>query len=175
MTRNLSKTWTAAIRRSWDKGWQWPLLVVALLAIPVGANLWLLRQAMADPGMAIERDYYRKAVAWDTHLAQQQRSAALGWHLDLQVMPAARTGQPSTVAVNLRDRDGKPIRDAKVVVQAFHNGHASQVLDALAAPVADGYAATLPLVWHGLHEFRFTVTRGADVFTQVVRQDVAVL
>lgn len=168
------KMWLDGVRLGLKKGWQWPALVVALLAIPVTANLWLLRQALADPGMAIEHDYYRKAVAWDTHLEQERRSDALGWHLDLRVAPAAHAGQLTAATVDLRERDGRPIRDAKVMVQALHNGHASQVLDALATPVADGYRAMLPLVWHGLHEFRFTVTRGADVFTQVVRQDVAV-
>ena len=44
---------------------KWPLFVVALLLISVLAHVFLIAKALHDPGLAVEKDYYRRAIQWD--------------------------------------------------------------------------------------------------------------
>ena len=54
------------------RGLWWPIAVAAILATTVAANIWVMMIANDDPSFAIEPDYYRKALAWDTTLAQSR-------------------------------------------------------------------------------------------------------
>lgn len=54
----------------------WPLAVIGVLAVTVGANVWLIQVAREPNGAVIEPDYYRRAVAWDSLAARQGRSDA---------------------------------------------------------------------------------------------------
>ncbi|MBM4187760.1 MAG: hypothetical protein FJ206_10680 [Gemmatimonadetes bacterium] len=140
----------------------WPLAIVAVLGLTVGANGYLLIRANDDP-MPLERDYYRKAVAWDSTMAQARRNLSLGWRLS-----AALSAEGNLEAI-LADGQGNPITDAIVTVDAFpiafEDGEASGVL----ATRSPGYATSLTLRRPGLHEFRFAVTRGEERFTATLR------
>ena len=153
------------------KGWYWPYLLGGLLGLVVVINLVFVYIATNDPSFAVEKDYYRKALAWDRTMAQQGANEALGWRLDLAVAPAL--GSAAVLAVTLVDRDGAPIDSASVSVEAFHTARAAGILaGTLAETPEHRYETTLPMRRPGLWEFRFRVTRGSDVFTRVLRQDV---
>ena len=51
----------------------WPWAIGAVLLITVAANLALFHVAGSDPSFVIEPDYYAKAVAWDSTMAQTRR------------------------------------------------------------------------------------------------------
>jgi nitrogen fixation protein FixH len=150
----------------------WPLAVVAVLAVTVGANVVIYLLAR-DPGAAVvERDYYRRAVAWDSTMADERRSAELGWRLAAELGAVGADGAPLTV--RLTGRDGAPLSDAAVRVEAVHNLDAGHPVAAALAPAGDGrYVARLPLRHAGLWELRFAVTRGAERFTQSLRREAA--
>jgi len=155
------------------KGWYWPLLLVALLAFGVAANLVLLVAAGGDPSFAVEPAYYAKAVDWDRHQAQARASAALGWQATLDVGPADRGSGLASVVARLADRDGAELAGVQVEIEAFHNARASQLVHAvLVEQAGPAYAARLPVVRAGLWEFRLTARRGADTFTAVLERDV---
>lgn len=148
------------------KGWIWPVLLVGLLVLGVGANLVLLAVASGDPSFAVERDYYRKGMEWDRTLAQRQADARLGWTLACEV----RAGM---VDVALRDAAGAPVPGATVSLEGFHNARAAQIVTAVLADAGSGiYRAQAPIVRPGLWELRFRAVRGADVFTQTVTYQV---
>ena len=52
-----------------------------MLALTVGANFWLYVAANDDRGIAIEPDYYQKAVAWDSSMAQARENRRSGWRV----------------------------------------------------------------------------------------------
>jgi hypothetical protein len=52
-----------------------------------------------------------------------------------------------------------------VAVETFANARRDDILTATVRPAATGYVTTLPMRRDGLWEFRFTVTRGDDLFT----------
>lgn len=142
----------------------WPTLIVLALLGNVALGVTLMRVAADDPHFAVEPDYYRKAVAWDSAQALAAATAALGWHAE-PVVGAVAGDAPVPVAVQLTDREGRPLEGAAVALEARAVAHAAEPL---AAPLAPGaapgrYEAMLPVARTGLWELRVQVVRGSDL------------
>lgn len=151
----------------------WPTIVVTVLGVHVVLGLVAARVASHDPSSAIEPDYYRKAVAWDSTLAQGRRSAALGWRLIPTLGPTG-DGTAALLAFEFRDSHGALVKEAHVSVEARQIAHADDLVRATLAVRDDGaYAAQLPLARPGLWEFRVLATHGADRFATSVRMDAS--
>jgi len=155
------------------KGWQWPWIVGGLMAVVVGANLILLYVATSDPSFAVEENYYQKGLDWDSKRAQDRRNAELGWSLELDV---ARTRSPDgTIVVTARliDDEGRPISDASIHLETFHNARAAYILEGDLEVNGEGsYSVTLPMRRPGLWEFRFEVTRAGHRFTHTAVEEL---
>lgn len=149
----------------------WPVGIVAVLAVTVAANLVLLWAANQPGGAAVEPDYYRKALAWDSTKAIAARSDSLGWRLDAQLVPAA--GGRTRVEASLLDRGGQPVRDVKLSVEAIHNLDPAHPVRAALAPDGPGFATTARLPHPGLWELRFIATRGGARFVTTLRRERA--
>ncbi|MDX2192472.1 MAG: FixH family protein [Gemmatimonadales bacterium] len=160
---------TAPARPS--RGLGWPTAIVAVLALTVGANIWVIRLATNDPTFAIEPDYYRKAVRWDDTQAQRARNARLGWSLE-PVLHAATAGGPAELVVRLADPAGQPVRGAALRVTARHNAHRDAGVAATLAEQPDGsYRGALPLRFGGEWHLQFEARRAHDAFTAESRID----
>ena len=152
-------------------GW-WPIAITGALAATVGANIWVMVIASDDPSFAIEPDYYRKALAWDTTMAQAAHNAALGWRITPAMGPIARDGR-AIVTARLTDSTGAVIRDAVVHVSALPIARSTAVQQIVLVPDGDGeYAAQFDARRPGQWELRFDAAVGRDRFTQVSRVDV---
>lgn len=148
----------------------WPLAIVAVLGITVAANAVLLYEAGGRHEAAIEPDYYRKAIAWDSTLAQRDRDAALGWRLDADLGARRPGGTPLTV--RLTDARGVRLAGARITVEAVPNAEGAHRLDAVLRETPHGdYAAPLPLDHRGLWELRFDVAQGGQRFTATLRRE----
>jgi nitrogen fixation protein FixH len=142
----------------------WPLALAAVLALTVIANVWLLWAANDDQHLAFEPDYYRKAVAWDSTVAQGERSRALGWTATVTL------GSDGLLTVRLADAGGGPVDSADLTVDVIPVAHANRATTATLGRTGPGLAETrVALVYPGLHELRVTAVRGADRFTSTVR------
>ena len=148
------------------------MAIVGVLALTVGANAWILYEANRDPNASVvEPDYYRKAVAYDSTLAQQRRDATLGWQLTATPGALDRRGTP--LRVTLADRDGRPLAGAVVTLAAIHNLDAGRVVPARFVTDAGGNAsARVAFDRAGLWELRFLVRLGTERFTADLRSDV---
>jgi hypothetical protein len=133
----------------------------------VAANIAVLVAAGGEDAAPIEPEYYRKAVAWDSTLAQRARDSVLGWRLEAELGGVSAHGSP--LAVRLTDRAGAPIENALVSVEAIHNRTAHRLHANLDAVSPGAYATRLPLTHPGLWELRFEVTRAGERFTRTVR------
>lgn len=152
------------------RGSLWPIGIALVLGLTVAANAALYYVAGDDPSFAVEPDYYAKAIAWDSTMAQTRRNQALGWHLD----PALAAFSPENgarLSVTLTDAQGKPISGAVVKVAALFNARAGTVFESTLAPTDGGYATRLAVTHRGQWELRFDVTRGTDRFTSTSRLD----
>jgi len=153
-------------------GMAWPIGIVVILTVFVAANLAVMRLANSDPSFAIEPDYYSKAVAFDSTMAIERRSAALGWTASAVVAPAAGTRQ-AAVRVTLADAARQPVRGASVSITARYNARANDVLSATLREDAPGeYDAPLAVGHAGQWEVRIDAVRGAEHFTASTRTDV---
>ena len=141
----------------------WPFVIAGALGLHVVGSLVMVYFATSNESYAVEPDYYRKALAWNDKQAQDRRNAELGWQLEFTVEPAP--GQDPTLSVELTRGDGSPVNGAAVNVEAFANARRNDVFTASLTTSAAGYETTLPMRRNGLWEFRFTVTRGDDLFT----------
>lgn len=178
----------------------WPTIIVTVLTANVVLGIVLSRIASGGSSLATEPDYYRKAVLWDSTLAQARRDAALGWQVtpslsalgpgvgaarngagDVQgdasrsasaAGPGAATG--AVLSLDVRDAAGVPVRGAAVRVDAWQLAHGDEALAATLAPdAAEGYRAWLPMARAGRWEVRVEATRGSDRFTATLRMDAS--
>ena len=148
----------------------WSLVPVGLIVAMLGGLGTMTYLATDDPSFAVEKDYYKKAVAWDDTRAQAEANARLGWKIELATQPH---GADLQVVAKVTDAQGVPIRGASVDLEAFANARASRVHTTTLVPAADAsYRGDVALTQPGLWEFRFKVESGGQRFTGVVRQEV---
>jgi nitrogen fixation protein FixH len=151
------------------RGAWWPIAITTVLATTVAANIWVMRIASDDPSFAIEPDYYRKAVEWDSTLVQARQDSILGWRLTPELQVVAATGKTQLTAT-LTDSTGAPISGAVVKVSALPVARANEVHEVtLAAAGAGEYMAQLDSRREGRWELRFDVRARSVRFTEVAR------
>ena len=155
------------------RGWYWPVAIVGLLVGGAAANIAFMIVANRDATFAVEPDYYRKAVDWDRTMAQEARNVELGWQVSARLEPV--DGGRARLVARVADRDGRPMTGAAVVVEAFPSARARDIASFTLAPAGpDGtYAVMLTRARPGLWELRLRVTRGDQVFTRTLSQDLA--
>ena len=142
----------------------WPAVIAGALTLHVVGSLVMVYFATSSESFAVEPDYYRKALAWDEKRAQDRHNAELGWQLEFTVEPAA-PGHDPKITVDLLDAEGSPLNHAKVSLEAFANTQADERFTVDLTAVDDHHEINLPMRRDGLWEFRFTVTRGDELFT----------
>jgi nitrogen fixation protein FixH len=151
------------------RGSWWPLAIAGVLATTVAANVWVSAIASDDPSFAIEQDYYKKAIAWDSTLAQAHTNLALGWHLTPTLGPI-RSGKLASLRVALTDTTGAAISNATVRVSALQVSRANDVHRVTLVASAGGmYSGQIDARLPGQWELRFDVTSGTTHFTDVSR------
>jgi len=148
----------------------WPIAIVGVLAVTVGANVALMIAARDPNAYVVEPDYYEKAVRWDSTLAQARHDVALGWAVDARLGPWSPRGTPLELA--LADSTGAPLASALVEVELVNNLDPAHAVHASLAPRSPGrYAANVALPRAGLWELRTTVRRAGELFTADLRRD----
>lgn len=150
-------------------GMGWPIGVATILAATVAANIVVLRIANDDPSFAVEPDYYRKAVHFDSTMAQERQNLSLGWGFDAAFDSIGTSGQ-TRVAVRLRDASQSPLPGARVALMARFNARANDTLTAIMREEAPGtYVTTLPITHAGQWEVRVDATHGSQRFSTSAR------
>lgn len=142
----------------------WPFAIVGLLGMNMAVVAVTVFYATSDRSLAIEPNYYQRALAWDRTRIQGARNAQLGWVITLN---GDRT-DPNTVrlSVGLHDKSGMPIDDANIEVIAFHNARAAERNSVLLASQGEGrYSGTMLADRDGVWHYRVTVRHGTETFT----------
>jgi nitrogen fixation protein FixH len=150
-------------------GMAWPIGITTILATTIAANLWVMRIANNDPAFAIEPDYYRKAVQFDSTMADARRTLALGWGVSA-ALGAIDDGAHATLTVTLRDSTAAPLRGAHVSAMARFNARANDSVSVVLRETSPGtYHGALLVAHAGEWEVRIDATRGAAHYTHVAR------
>ena len=151
----------------------WPTIVVGALVVDVAVGLVMMHVAANDPHAAIESNYYQKAVAWDSTIAQSHRNTALGWTLEPS-LGAITPGHAAPLTLRVHDGNGVAVTGATLQVEARQVAYADEVVHATLTAAGDSnYVAELPMTRPGLWELRIVATRGNDRFTANLRLDAS--
>jgi hypothetical protein len=152
------------------KGARWALVPVALLLASTLGVGSMASVAARDPGFALEKDYYARAIHWDGEQAQQAENQRLRYELALSTLP---TDGGVELVVSLAEPGGKPLTGATLRAEAFANARSAARSDLVFVEAAPGkYRVAVPAPRAGLWELRFVVTRGGERFSQTVRQEL---
>lgn len=156
------------------KGWYWPFLLAGGMLAIVGVNTVMLFVANGDRnGSVVEPDYYRKAVAWDSTMAERAASDSLGWHAEVEL--DARAGSGVLLELRITDAAGAAVRGATVTATLIHNVDAARHVDVALDEVGGGrYTAAAPLAHAGRWEVRIAADRGGARFVTTRHTDLAV-
>lgn len=153
----------------------WPFIIVGLLGLHVIGMCVAFAIATHDKTFLVVPDYYDKAQHWDQTRAEQLASQALGWRIAVQADHRINSRGERAVTFVLTDRDGKPVKDAALHVDYFHRAHPDQQRKAdLTADSGNpiNYSGTIPMLYPGMWEMRFTVKAGQQVFTSSILETV---
>lgn len=151
---------------------RWALVPVALLASSMIGLGWMAITAIRDPSFALEQDYYQKAIHWDRTQAQAADNQRLAYRFGVAPGVVLDKALRGTVQLTLRDRSGQPVSGARVVAEAFPNAFSSEISQLTFSEREPGiYSATIRAGRVGLWELRFSMDRGAEHATAVVRCD----
>lgn len=151
----------------------WPLFVVGIaLTSLTGAGV-LIFFAHANGGVAVEPDYYRKAVDWDRSVHERAVSDRLGWSASAESSPVMRPGEDATVILTVLRADGTGLVGGSVEVEAFHHAESTRRLRPGVRDLGSGrYLLTLDRARPGRWELRLTVSEGGDRFVAVLEHEV---
>lgn len=147
-----------ALRNPWVLGWLGLLIGVVLVNVA-----FIVTAFNTNPGL-VEEGYYEKGrdVEKNFHKRMEARNR-LGWDIRLQNPEQVISGQAGNYVVNIVDKVGLPLRDAKVTLQAYRPSDASADIHAIMDTVTDGvYQTRLNLPLKGIWDLKVVVQRGED-------------
>jgi|APMI01.1.fsa_nt_gi nitrogen fixation protein FixH len=140
-------------------GMAWPIGVAVILGATVVANIWVMRVANSDPAFAVEPDYYKKAVNFDSTMAQERANLTLGWGVATSIAPIA-DGKATRLTVTVRDAQAAPLTGARIAVMTRFNARANDTLTAVLTEETPGvYAGALSIAHVGEWEVRVDASR----------------
>ncbi len=153
----------------------WPLFVIAILMMSVGAATITVIAARSDGGAQVVSDYQAVGVNWNERAAVQAASDNLGWTAEVQVADETLENGLRPVMLTVRDRDGQPITDLQGTVRLERPQLAQAVTQLPVQPLPDAlgpYVFNAPITATGLWDFVIDVTHGDARFVTTVRTEV---
>jgi nitrogen fixation protein FixH len=147
-----------AMRNPWVLGW------LGLLTTVVGVNVAFIVTAFnTSPGL-VEEDYYEQGRYHDTNY--QKKMAArnrLGWEIRLQTPDKILLGQGANYSIIVQDRNGNPLKDARVTLHAYRPSDATADMTMELERIANGvFQSKLALPLKGLWDLNISVSQGEE-------------
>lgn len=147
----------------------WPIAVACILGATVTANIVVMRIANDDPSFAIEPDYYRKAVHFDSSMAQSRQNLALGWQFDARFEPIT-SAVATPITVRAKDAAAAPLTGATIMIVARFNARANDTLTTTLVETSPGeYRGVLPMGHPGEWEVRVNAERQNEHYSASTR------
>lgn len=146
------------------RGWIWPVVIVALLSLNVLVVAITVIAATMDPSVAVEPDYYQKALSWDEGREQRRDPADDGLGVTVRLLPASDRLSKGRVTVAISRLD-EPVQDAHLEAEIFHHARSGDrqklVLEASEPGV---YVADAVLRREGIWEVRLLLVTGETTY-----------
>jgi nitrogen fixation protein FixH len=162
-TAFISQSNKSAMRNPWVLGWLGAITLVLVVNIA-----FITTAFMTNPGL-VDDNYYEKGRDHERHMQNKIATRnTLGWNMHFLVPETIHAGEATTLRFSANDRNGAPLRDAVVTIQAYRPSDASAdfsiEMDASAeAAGIHEQEVTLPL--KGIWDLNAKVVRGEDALT----------
>ncbi len=156
----------------------WPLLIVMLIGLNSSIVAITIYFASSDRTVAIEPEYYAKALKFDDTIRQREASNALGWTATSAIR-AAEGSRGMALEIAIVDRDGRPVADAKVSAVAFASVRSGERQCIALCPSSSStgmYTGRIRIARAGIWHLSITAKRLDDTFlqeTDVLVQELA--
>jgi nitrogen fixation protein FixH len=147
-----------AMRNPWVLGW------LGLLITVVAVNVVFIVTAFkTNPGL-VDRDYYEKGRYHDNNYQKKLEARnRLGWKIELTTPGSIVINQPGNFSVNISDRIGNPLKDAKVLLHAYRPSDSSADMKIELTPLTTGvFQEKIQLPLKGAWDLNVTVTQGEE-------------
>ncbi|MEA5556246.1 FixH family protein [Nodularia spumigena] len=140
-------------------------MVFGLLCMNFTIVAITVTRATGDPHMAVEPNYYERAVAWDDSVRATAASDALGWVVAVDSAVVHTDAPGRVVTIRLTDAGGEPVIGAAVTVCVFHHAYARVRVEIACEEVGNGvYRTQMTSTPPGLHEVQVRAVRGEQRF-----------
>lgn len=134
--------------------WIWPVVIIGLLGLNMVVVAITVIAATSDPSVAVEPDYYQKALAWDSDRDERRDPSEDGIDLSIQLLPNPDPLSKGQVVVALA-KAGLPIERAQIEAVLFHFARSGERQAATLVEQGPGvYAAPAALRREGNWEIR---------------------
>lgn len=128
------------------------------LCSTVGFNVFAIAAAVRTDSGLVTDDYYQKSLVKDPEDTRRERFAALGWQARLDG-PAS----DGSFAIELRDRQGRPVRGARLSAEFFRTTQAGLDRQAILVEREPGrYTGRVAWLVAGQYEARVRIRHGAE-------------
>jgi nitrogen fixation protein FixH len=170
LQNGISQSSKRALRNPWVLGW------LALVAVVLGVNIFMITMAfVTNPGL-VSKDYYEKGRDYERTV--QQRIAArnaLAWDLSLQTPERIVLQRPAAFRITAADKVGLPLVGADVTVRAFRPSDANADFSMPLAEVTGGqYVGDLVFPLKGVWDVIVEVRQGEHNYEIARRVSVVV-
>ncbi|HYW49119.1 MAG TPA: FixH family protein [Gemmatimonadaceae bacterium] len=149
---------------------RWPTAIGAVLLLQMSFGVWMARVAGSDPHFAIAPDYYRRAVRWDSTMAQSRRDRALGWRASATI--TRDTGRTALLHLSLTDAGDTFVAADSIDVEVLAVAHAGRVHRLPLQRIGDAYQARIPVAAAGLWDVSLRARRDTSLFTARLRVEL---
>jgi len=150
-----------------DRGFRWPVFIVALLLLNVGVCVVTVVAALTHP-VTIEPDYYNKALRWDELRAIQTRAAGAG-------LLATPTADGRGLVLAVRTGGGDELMPIAVNAVAAHESEPGVGVPlGVRGDGAGGFETTIPLTRPGLWRINATIRLDEELDPVTLTTEVTV-
>lgn len=97
----------------------WPVLIVGLLGLNIAIVGITVIAATSDPSVAVEPDYYQKALAWDEERGERRDPADDGYDVAVQLQPSPDRLTDGQLVVAVTQQNER-VEHARIDAEVFH-------------------------------------------------------
>ncbi len=150
---------------------RWMFVPVLILGLGVGIAALTVSLAVAGHPVGAEPDYYEKALHWNETKAQLAVNDRLGWTVSPELLGGA--GGKAHLKLVVKDKHGVAVPADRAQVEAIpvRVAELRTTVD-LDHTDAGTFEIDIPLRISGQWEFRVTIHRGDELYTDTFRRSL---
>lgn len=142
----------------------WVLAAIGFILVVVTVNIIFITSAIStNPGL-VDKNYYEKGRNFEDSV-QQRRDMVnrLNWDMRIQTPDEIVMHRPTTIYLNVADRSGLPLQEARAQLHAYRPSDANADFIVEMSPYAPGiFSAEVVFGLQGIWDLKVAAYQGED-------------